>query len=113
MGALRHLLRRAFYSLIRAGGIALVHVPTIGRPLKRDATGWERGDSLPSAGTTCENAGPKEIYMPQKLALLAVLLLAACNDGPVQVDRSLERGTALAPPGVNMAGPPPVGPDKR
>ena len=51
--------------------------------------------------------------MPQKLALLAVLLLAACNDGPVQVDRSLERGTALAPPGVNMGGPPPVGPDKR
>ena len=51
--------------------------------------------------------------MPQKLALLAVLLLAACNDGPVQVDRSLERGTALAPPGVDMARPPPVGPDKR
>ncbi len=49
--------------------------------------------------------------MPQKLALLAALLLGACNDGPVQVDRSLERGTALAPPGLTV--PPPVGPDRR
>ena len=104
---------RAFYSLIRGGGIAVVHGPAIGRPPKRDAAGQERGGSLPSAGATCETAGLKENHMPQKLALLAVLLLAACHDGPVQVDRSLERGTALAPPGVNMAGPPPVAPDRR
>ena len=49
--------------------------------------------------------------MPYKIALLAALLLGGCGDGPVQVDRSLERGTALAPPGLQM--PPPVGPDRR
>ncbi len=49
--------------------------------------------------------------MPYKIALLAALLLGACNGGPVQVDRSLERGTALAPPGLTM--PPQVGPDRR
>jgi hypothetical protein len=55
----------------------------------------------------------KEIFMPQLIVLLAVLLVAACNDGPVQLDRSLERGTALAPPGANMVRPPPVVPDRR
>jgi hypothetical protein len=65
----------------------------------------------------CETAALKESLMPHRIALLAALLglplLGACNDGPVQVDRSLERGTALAPPGVDMAWPPPVGPDRR
>ncbi len=41
--------------------------------------------------------------MPYKIALLAALLLAGCNEGPVQVDPGLERGTALAPPGITMA----------
>jgi hypothetical protein len=65
----------------------------------------------------CEDGDLKESSMPYKIALLAALLatplLGACNDGPVQVDRSLERGTALAPPGVSMAWPPPVAPDRR
>ncbi len=55
--------------------------------------------------------------MLHRIALLAGLLatpmLGGCGDGPVQVDRSLERGTALAPPGMTMPWPPPVGPDKR
>ena len=40
--------------------------------------------------------------MRYTIGLLALLLLAACGEGPVQVDPGLERGTALPPPGVTM-----------
>ena len=71
------------------------------------------GAGLPRGGAACDKGAMKEICMPRQLALLAALALAlvACRDGPVLMDRGLERGTALAPPGIEM--PPPVGPDKR
>ena len=54
--------------------------------------------------------GGVTILMRGVLAALG-LALAACRDGPVLVDPGLERGTALAPPGLEL--PRPVAPDKR
>jgi hypothetical protein len=40
--------------------------------------------------------------MPWSVVFLASLLLGACSQGPVLVDRDLVRGSALPPPGLDQ-----------